>query len=48
MNPIYHEAAGASAELWRAPRGGHVDGLSAQPEEYERRVVGFFDEALAP
>jgi hypothetical protein len=46
MNPVYHDAAGGSAELWRAPRGGHVDGLSAQPEEYERRVVGFFDGAL--
>jgi hypothetical protein len=24
----------------------HVGGLAARPEEYERRVVGFFNEAL--
>jgi hypothetical protein len=31
--------------LWEA-EGGHTDGISEQPQEYERRVVAFFDEAL--
>ena len=24
----------------------HIKGLATHPEEYERRVVGFFDQAL--
>ena len=36
----------AGAELWEIPESGHVGGLEARPEEYERRVVGFFNAAL--
>ena len=32
--------------LWEIPGAGHVGGIRAQPAEYERRVVGFFDAAL--
>ena len=32
--------------LWEIPGAGHVGGIRAQPAEYERRVVGFFDDAL--
>ena len=42
----YYEAAGESKELWEVPGAGHTGGLRAQPEEYERRVVGFFDREL--
>ena len=45
--PRLRAAAGDSATLWEIPESGHVGGLKARPEEYERRVVGFFDEALA-
>jgi len=48
LNRGYAEAAGESATLWEIPEAGHVGGLEARPEEYERRVVGFFDEALLP
>jgi dienelactone hydrolase len=41
--PVYRDAAGA--RLWRA-KGGHTGALAAQPQEYERRVVGFFDRTL--
>ena len=34
--------------LWEIPESQHVGGITARPAEYERRVVGFFDEALAP
>jgi pimeloyl-ACP methyl ester carboxylesterase len=44
--PKYHAAAGKPKEIWRVPGAGHTGGLEAQPEEYERRVVAFFDEAL--
>jgi dienelactone hydrolase len=47
LNRGYAKAAGDSAKLWEIPESGHVGGQEARPEEYERRVVGFFDEALA-
>jgi len=47
LNRGYAKAAGDSATLWEIPESGHVGGLKSRPEEYERRVVGFFDEALA-
>jgi uncharacterized protein len=47
LNHGYARAAGDSATLWEIPESGHVGGLEARPEEYERRVVGFFDEELA-
>jgi fermentation-respiration switch protein FrsA (DUF1100 family) len=40
-----HEAGGPTAQLWETG-GGHIDGLSEQPEEYEKRVISLFDEAL--
>jgi len=46
LNRGYHRAAGDSATLWEIPESKHVGGLAARPEEYERRVVGFFNEAL--
>ena len=41
-----YAAAAPSGTLWEIPGSGHVGGLEARPAEYERRVVGFFDEAL--
>ena len=41
----YYDAARGPKELWAAP-GGHTGALDAAPDEYERRVVTFFDRAL--
>jgi uncharacterized protein len=41
----YFEAAKGPKEYWAAP-GGHTGAIDAAPEEYERRVVGFFDRTL--
>ena len=41
----YYEAAKGPKEYWAAP-GGHTGAIDAAPEEYERRIVGFFDETL--
>jgi uncharacterized protein len=46
LNRVYYEAAGAPKTLWEIPESKHVGGLQARPREYERRVVGFFDDAL--
>ncbi len=40
-------AAGENASLWMEPGVGHLKMFEARPEEYRRRVVGFFDRALA-
>jgi hypothetical protein len=34
------------AQLWEVPNAGHTGGIDAVPEEYERRVIAFFDSAL--
>lgn len=41
----YYEAAKGPKEYWPAP-GGHTGAFGAAPQEYERRVVGFFDRHL--
>jgi uncharacterized protein len=47
LNRGYAKAAGTSATLWEIPESDHMGGQESRPREYERRVVGFFDEALA-
>ena len=37
-----------SVELWDVPEAGHTEGVRVQPEEWEARVIGFLDAALAP
>ena len=46
MTPVYAELIGPSAEVWEMPDAMHMAGLQADPKEYERRVVGFFDRTL--
>ncbi len=46
MNPTYQREIGASADIWEVPDAPHVEALQTHPEEYERRVVDFFDRAL--
>jgi dienelactone hydrolase len=45
LSKAYHEAAPQPKEIWAA-EGGHTGAISAEPVEYERRVVGFFDDTL--
>jgi uncharacterized protein len=46
LNRGYYEAAGEPKALWEIPESKHVGGLEARPRQYERRVVGFFDQTL--
>ena len=46
LNQVFHQAAEGTAELWRVPGSSHLGGIDAQPEEYERRVIAFFNRAL--
>ncbi len=43
---IYAAAAGSSASLWSPSSREHTKALEENPMEWERRVVGFLDEAL--
>jgi hypothetical protein len=45
-NTAFYEAAAGPKEIWEVPGSGHMKGIEAQPQEYERRVVGFFDRTL--
>jgi uncharacterized protein len=45
-NHAFYEAANGTKEIWEVPGSGHMGGIEAQPLEYERRVVGFFDRGL--
>jgi len=45
-NTAFYEEARGQKEIWEVPGSGHMKGIEAQPEEYERRVVGFFDRTL--
>jgi len=45
-NKGFYEAAQEPKQIWEVPNGQHVAGITTAPKEYERRVVGFFDDAL--
>lgn len=40
------EAANEPKALWDRDEPGHIDALFTHPDEYEQRVVSFFDQAL--
>ncbi len=46
LNPTYYRAARAPRSMWKIDEARHVGGFEARPQEYEARVVGFFDRAL--
>jgi uncharacterized protein len=46
LNRIYADAAREPVELWDLPDVSHTAAIRERPEEYERRVVGFFEDAL--
>lgn len=46
FNRLYAEAAREPIELWDLPDVKHTAAVRERPDEYESRVVGFFDAAL--
>jgi dienelactone hydrolase len=46
LNPTFYAAAREPKTLWEIPEASHTGGLDARPQEYERRVIAFFDNAL--
>ena len=45
-NTGFYELARGPKEIWEVPGADHMNGAQAQPREYERRIVAFFDRAL--
>src|SRR5262249_35577301 len=45
-NRAFYAKAHEPKQLWEVPGPGHIGGADAQPAEYERRVVAFFDHHL--
>ena len=41
------QAAADPKSIWRIPTGGHIDGYALARQEFERRVIEFFDKSLA-
>jgi uncharacterized protein len=47
MSKEYYELASSrTKQIWAMPTAKHVGGIRDEPKEYERRVVGFFDDTL--
>lgn len=46
MNPTYHRLAGRNSLIWELDDTRHIRGLATHPEQYEQRVISFFDAAL--
>jgi pimeloyl-ACP methyl ester carboxylesterase len=42
----FYAAAAQPKALWEIPEAGHLGGWAARPDEYEARVVAFFNQAL--
>jgi fermentation-respiration switch protein FrsA (DUF1100 family) len=45
-NKLLHAAAHEPKQIWEVPNGQHIAGITTEPAEYERRVIGFFDRTL--
>jgi dienelactone hydrolase len=45
-NRAFYAAAHEPKAIWEVPGSSHIGGTEAQPEEYERRIVAFFDQSL--
>lgn len=46
LSPIYFDAAHEPKEIWPITDAGHTQGFATHPDEYEARVIRFFDAAL--
>jgi hypothetical protein len=44
-NRSFYRVAKGPKVIWEVPGSKHMEGIDAQPAEYERRVIEFFDRA---
>jgi fermentation-respiration switch protein FrsA (DUF1100 family) len=48
MQRKLYAAAGEPKLLWEVPDAGHAENWSAEPDEYEKRIILMFNQALLP
>jgi uncharacterized protein len=46
FSSIYEQAAGGRVDHWNLPDAQHTQAIHEYPDQYEQRVVSFFDDAL--
>ena len=46
FNVLYEKAAHGAVEHWNLPGAHHTEAIHEFPDEYERRVVAHFNDAL--
>jgi fermentation-respiration switch protein FrsA (DUF1100 family) len=46
FNELFAETIGERSELWIAPEASHTGAFTRYPDEYEQRVIDFFDRTL--
>lgn len=46
FNELFAATVGERAALWIAPDAPHTGAFSRYPDEYEKRMIAFFDAAL--
>ena len=46
INQKYYEVAQEPKTIWSRQENGHIDTLFVHPDEYEKRVIAFFDNVL--
>lgn len=46
FNQLFADTLGVRADLWIAPNAGHVGAYNLYPQEYEQRVLEFFEKTL--
>ncbi len=44
--PLYYAAASEPKRIWKVPGSTHTGGIQTRPDEYERRVIDFFNHSL--
>src|SRR5918994_850422 len=45
-NKGLYAATAEPKQIWGVPNGQHIAGITTEPAEYERRVIGFLDREL--
>jgi hypothetical protein len=46
FDPAYYDRAGEPKTTWEIPERTHINGFATRPDEYERRVLAFFEQSL--
>ena len=46
FNQLFYQAAKDPKEIWELPKGQHGYAMAQSPDEYVKRVIGFFDKSL--